>query len=54
MFIGFQGDYTAEMVEVNEDGIIFCDGLAYFTDTNDKDYTIETKYIMQIINNVNF
>lgn len=52
MFIGFQGEIGAELIKVNSDGIIFCDGLAYFTDVYGKDYTIEVKYIVQILENV--
>ena len=52
MFICFRSDNGSEAIKVNSDGVIFCDGLAYFTDVKGNDYTIEIQYIVQILENI--
>lgn len=51
MSIAFAGETGGVLIAVDEYGIQFCDGVAYFSDTYGKDYTIPITDIREIISN---
>jgi len=53
MIVTFQDELGVVSVSVNADGVQFDINKAYFTDENEKDYTVNVEHIISITNSTN-
>ena len=50
MTIIFRDEFGYLTIRVNDDGISFCDGYAYFTGTDCQDYQVPVQHLVNIAN----